>query len=107
MTQIASHEWLGVLLAYLIHQGAKIRLTVLYSGYPCNIQYELYSSHSISKNLRYRIPSNNRLYSVGMTHIFRCARHKNGPLVHFYYGTISHTVFAFVRFSDPTKFTFL
>jgi hypothetical protein len=26
-----------------LHQGAKIRLTVLYSWYPCNIQYELYS----------------------------------------------------------------
>jgi hypothetical protein len=90
-----------------IHQGAKKRLTVLYTRHPCNIQYELYSTHSISKNVRYWIPSNNRLYSVGMSHIFCCERHKNGSLVHFYHGTCSHTVFAFERFSDPTKFTFL
>jgi hypothetical protein len=36
-----------------LHQGAKKRLTVLYTRHPCNIQYELYSSHSISKNVRY------------------------------------------------------
>jgi hypothetical protein len=32
-----------VVLDVVGHQGAKIRLTVLYSWYPCNIQYELYS----------------------------------------------------------------